>query len=464
MSEGKVYLIGAGPGDIELITLKGYRLIRQADVIFHDHLIPIELLQLAKAKAEIISVGKFASRHIMSQDQINALLIEKAQNNKIVLRLKGGDPFLFGRGGEEAEACAEAGVDFEVVPGITSALAVPTYAGIPPTHRDFTSNIAIVTGHRKDEKEIKIPNAGTIVFLMGVANIQKIVDSLLKGGWSPQTKIAAVENGTFYNQRVITGMLEDFVLTVQKANLCTPAIFIVGKVVELHEKLNWFGKKPRVLVLGTHSEKYARLGTIIHRPIVKCVGLEDYSYLDEILKRLENFDWLIFTSANGARYFFERLQLNGFDARTLFSVKVAAIGKTTARQLAGFGILTDLVPDTESSAGLLEKFKMLNMRNKKVLLPQAIVASRELPEGLNMLGATVEKVPVYVTVEIEPADVDFQHIDKILFTSGSTVRAFVNKFGQVPPQIKAYCLGLPTQKEAKKHRIDAEILQQQENS
>jgi uroporphyrinogen III methyltransferase/synthase len=464
MSEGKVYLIGAGPGDVELITLKGYRLICQADVILHDHLIPIELLQLAKAKAEVISVGKFAGKHIMPQDKINALLIEKARDNKIVLRLKGGDPFLFGRGGEEAEACAEAGVDFEVVPGITSALAVPTYAGIPPTHRDFTSNIAIVTGHRKDEKEIQIPNAGTIIFLMGVVNIQKIIDSLLKKGWSPQTKIAAVENGTFYNQRVITGILENFLPTVQKANLRTPAIFIVGKVVELHEKLNWFGKKARVLVLGTHPDKYVHLGTIVHRPIVKCVGLEDYSYLDEILKRLENFDWLIFTSANAARYFFQRLQLNGLDARALSSVKVAAIGKATARQLAGFGILTDLIPEKESSAGLLEKFKMLDMRNKKVLLPQALVASPELHEGLNMLGATVEKVPVYATVEIEPVDVDFEHIDKILFTSGSTVRVFVNKFGQVPAGIKAYCLGLPTQKEANKHGIDAEILQQKKNS
>lgn len=464
MSKGKVYLVGAGPGDVKLITLKGYKLICQADVILHDHLIPIELLQLAKAEAEIVSVGKFASRHTMPQDQINTLLIKKAQNNKTVLRLKGGDPFLFGRGGEEAEACAEVGVDFEVVPGISSALAAPSYAGIPPTHRDITSNIAIVTGHRKDKKEIEIPNAGTIIFLMGVANIQKIIESLLKASWPPQTKIAAVENGTFYNQRVIMGTLGNFVQTVHKANLRTPAIFIVGRVVELHEKLNWFGKKPRVLVLGTHPEKYTNLGTIVHRPMVECVGLEDYSYLDEMLKRLEEFDWLIFTSANGVRFFFERLQLNGFDARALASVKVAAIGKTTAQQLISFGIVTDLIPDIESSAGLLEKFGTLDMKNKKVLLPQAIVASRELPEGLVKLGASVEEVAIYMTVDKEPANVDFKYIDKILFTSGSTVRAFVKKFSRVPPHIKAYCLGLPTQTEAKKHGIGAEILPQQDIS
>ena len=460
MSKGKVYLVGSGPGDSELITLKGYKLIRQADVILHDHLIPLELLQLARTDAEIISVGKFASRHTMSQEKINALLIEKAGDNKIVVRLKGGDPFVFGRGGEEVEACAEAGIDFEVVPGITSALAAPSYAGIPPTHRDFTPSLAIVTGHRKEGEEIEIPNAGTIVFLMGVANIPKIIDVLLKAGWPEQTRIAAVENGTRYIQRVITGILKNFIRKVQEANLRTPAIFIVGKVVELQEKLNWFDKKPKVLVLGTHPEKYVHLGTIVHRLIVKCVGLEDYSHFDGILKRLETFDWLIFTSAHGVRYFFERLRLVGSDARSLASLRIAAIGKTTAGELAGFGIMADLVPDNESSAGLLEKFASLNMKSKRVLLPRAKVASRELPEGLAAIGAEVAEVPAYMTVEVEPADVDFEHIDKILFTSGSSVRAFVKKFGKVPPRVEAYCLGLPTQAEAKKHGISAEILPQ----
>lgn len=461
MSKQKVFLVGAGAGDVELITLKGYKLICQADVILYDHLISFELLQLAKPDAEIISVGKISGKHTIPQDLINKLLIEKARNNNTVVRLKGGDPFLFGRGGEEAEACAEAGVDFEVVPGVTSALAAPSYAGIPPTHRDFTSNIAIVTGHRRDEKEIEIPKAGTIIFLMAVSNIQNIKDSLLKDGWSPQTKIAAIENGTFYNQRVITGILDNFVHTVQKANLSTPAIFIVGKVVELHEKLNWFDKKPRILILGTHPEKYSHLGIIIHRPIVKCTDLEDYSHLDELLKRLQQFDWLIFTSANGVRFFFKQLFAKCFDTRALFSVNVAAIGKTTAKQLTDFGILTDLIPEKESSAGLLEKFSTLEIKNKKVLLPQAKFASQELADGLVSLGATVENIPVYKTINTEPSDIDFQHIDKILFTSGSTVRAFSKIFGQVPQHIKAYCLGLPTQIEAKKYDIDAEILPQQ---
>lgn len=458
MSKGKVYIVGSGPGDIELITLKAYRLIHQADVILHDHLIPHELLESVKADAEVISVGKFASSHTMSQDRINALLIEKAGSHKIVLRLKGGDPFVFGRGGEEAEACVEAGVDFEVVPGITSALAAPLYAGIPPTHRDFTPNLAIVTGHRKEGQEIEIPNAGTIVFLMGVANISKIIDALLKAGWSPQTKIAAIENGTRYNQRVITGMLENFVQIIRAADLHTPAVFIVGKVVELQEKLDWFDKKPRILVLGTHPEKYTHLGTIVHRPIVKCVALEDYTQFDKTIKQSQKYEWLIFTSAHSVRFFFERLRQVGSDARSLASMKIAAIGRTTARELSGFGILADLVPEDESSAGLLEKFASLDMKNKRVLLPRAKVTSRELPDGLASFGATIDEVAAYMTVEIEPADVDFKHIDQVLFTSGSVVRAFVKKFGQVPPHVKVYCLGRPTQQEAKKRGITAEIM------
>ncbi len=458
MPKGKVYLVGAGPGDVELITLKGYKLLCQADVILHDHLIPAELLRLAKPNAEIISVGKFAGRHTMKQNQINALLIEKAGEHEKVLRLKGGDPFVFGRGGEEVEACTEAGIDFEVVPGITSALAVPSYAGIPPTHRDFTPNVAIVTGHRKEEEEIEIPNAGTVIFLMGVSNIEKIVQRLLDAGWSPQAKIAAVENGTLYNQRVIIGTLEHFVQTVQEAGLGTPAIFIVGKVVELHEKLNWFSRKPNILVLGTNPERYMHLGTIVHRPIVKCVNLEDYSELDKTFQDLRSFNWLIFTSSNSVRFFFARLHRNGLDARALGAIKIAAIGKATAQQLTGYGILTDLIPQTESSAGLLDEFSNVDMKNKKVLLPRAKIATNELPRGLVELGASVEETPAYQTVEMEPSDVDFKYIDRVLFTSGSTVRAFAKKFGRVPSHIKAYCLGRPTQTEAAKHGIEAKII------
>jgi len=217
-----------------------------------------------------------------------------------------------------------------------------------------------------------------------------------------------------------------------------------------------------VLVLGTHPEKYTHLGTVVHRPMVKCVGLEDCSRLDRAIEQLDTFEWLIFTSANGAKYFFDRLKRKGLDTRALALMKVAAIGKTTATRLSVFGVLADLVPDTESSAGLLEEFRKLDMKDKKVLLPQAKVASAELPDGLAELGAAVELIPVYETVEIEPDDVDLEHIDQILFTSGSTAQAFVKKFGKLPAHVKAYCLGEPTQASAKAHGIDAEILPQKD--
>ncbi|HUT31100.1 MAG TPA: uroporphyrinogen-III C-methyltransferase [Sedimentisphaerales bacterium] len=463
MSQGKVYLVGAGPGDAELITLKGYKLISRADVILHDHLIPSELLRLAKSGAEIISVGKFASRHTMPQPEINALLIEKANNNGVVVRLKGGDPFLFGRGGEEAEACADAGVDFEVVPGVTSALAAPAYAGIPPTHRDYTPNVAIVTGHRKGDEQLEIPKAGTIIFLMGVANIRKIVASLLDAGWPSEAKIAAIENGTCYNQRVVTGILENFVETIDKANLQTPAVFIVGRVVELQEKLKWFERKPTILVLGMHPEKYKHLGNIVHRPFIDCVPLEDYGCADSALGRLNIFDWIAFTSANGIKFFFERLQAMGLDARALSSARVAVIGKTSAEWLAEFGIAADMCPDTESSTGMLKEFGSIGVKDKKMLLPQSEIVSNELPDGLLRMGAVVERLPIYRTVEVDPGEIDFDHIDRILFTSGSTIRAFVKRFGAVPTHIKAYCLGLPSLAEAKKHNINAEVLEQSDD-
>lgn len=458
MSQGKVYLVGAGPGDAELITLKGYRLICRADVILHDRLIPAELLRLAKPAAEIISVGKFAGRHPVKQSQINALLVEKAADNKIVVRLKGGDPYLFGRGGEEAEACADAGVDVEVVPGVSSALAAACYAGIPPTHRDYTSNIAIVTGHRKDEKEVEIPRAGTVIFLMSVANIRKIISSLIKAGWPSETKIAAIENGCCYNQRLLTGTLADFSETVEREKLTGPAIFIVGRVVELHQKLDWFAGKPRILVVGTHSEKYAHLGTIVHRPLIKLVALEDYTQADRVLKSLDIFDWLIFTSSHGVKFFFERLNSVGLDARALGPAKVAAIGATTAEKLGSFGISADVQPVVESSAGLLEEFSKIKVKGKSILIVRSEAAGAELTDGFAAAGAVVETAAVYRNIEIEPGEIDFDFIDQILFTSGSTVQAFLNRYGAIPGGVKVFCLGVPTLSEARKNNIQAELL------
>ena len=460
MSKSTVYLIGAGPGDTGLITVKGARILAQADVILYDKLSSPDLLSSARPDAELIPVGKCASNHTMAQEDINKLLVKKAKEGNMVVRLKGGDCYLFGRGGEEAEECFNEGVPFEVVPGVTSALSAPCYAGIPPTHRDCTSNIAVVTGHRKkgDDRPIDIPKAGTVVFLMSVGNIKNIISSLLAAGYSSDTKIAAVEHGTCYDQRVITGTLDDFPNIIEKTPLRTPAIFIVGKVVEMREKLDWFSKKPRILHLGTHPDKYAHLGTIVYRPNIRCVEIEDSQAISDTLAKAASFDWIIFTSGNGIKNFFKKFYRSGQDARSLSQTKIAVIGKASAETLLTFGIKADICSKLESSKGLLEAFAEIEVKGKNILLPQAEVASKELPEGLTQRGAVIEKMPVYRTEDIEMADVDLDYIDQIIFTSSSTINAFVKKFGSVPDHIKSYCLGVPTQNTAKSQNIDAEIL------
>jgi uroporphyrinogen III methyltransferase/synthase len=460
MSKTNVFLIGAGPGDKELITLKGLRILSQADVILYDHLISHELLNHAKEGAEKISVGKFASDHTLPQEGINALIVEKAKAGKIVARLKGGDCYLFGRGGEEAEACYDEGIAFEVIPGITSALSAPCYAGIPPTHRDCTSNVAVVTGHRKkgDTRPIDIPRAGTVVFLMSVGNIKNIIQSLLDADYPADTKIAAVERGTCYDQRVIKGTLDNFLDVIRGNPLRTPAIFIVGKVVELQEKLDWFSKKPKILHLGNHPERYSHLGTIVHRQIIRCVESENDAQADAYFKQPKQHNWIVFTSGNGIRFFFKKLFAAGPDTRVFANTKFAVIGKASGKRLAEFGIKADLTAAVESSKGLLEAFGEIDINGLSILLPQAEISSTELPDGLSARGADIDKLNVYKTVETEIDDVDLDYINQILFTSGSTVRAFVSKFGSVPEHIEPLCLGVPTQTIAKENGIDAKII------
>ncbi len=457
MKTGKVYLVGAGPGEAGLITVKGLRLIKQADVILYDHLISPELVPIAGAGAEKIPVGKFAGQHTLPQDEINRLLVEKAREGKTVVRLKGGDPYLFGRGGEEAQACVRAGVDFEVVPGVTSALSAACYAGIPPTHRDCTSDIAIVTGHRRDDGPMEVPKAGTVIFLMSVGNVENIISSLLRAGWSAETKIAAVEHATWYDQRVIEGTLDNFLTVAQKAILRTPAVFVVGKVVEMRHRLDWFAKKPNVLVMGNHTQRYAYLGNVVHRRIIECVPVDDYSAADIVLKDIASFDWVVFTSVNAARYLFQRLTAMGMDSRAFGPARIAAIGRSTAARLGEFGIVPDMVSDVESSLGLVEEFRGMDMAGQKVLLPQPQVASSELELGLDEMGALCTKTVVYKTIDCVPDPVDFDFIDIVLFTSGSTVRAFVKHFGKVPANVRCLCLGRPTQRTAAEYGITAEI-------
>jgi len=351
MDKGIVYLVGAGPGDPKLITVKGLDCIQKSDTIIYDRLVGERLLSFARPGAEIIYVGKSPERHTLTQSEINRLLVEKALSGKTVTRLKGGDPFVFGRGGEEAEELAAAGVPFEVVPGVTSAIAAAAYAGIPVTHRDFTSTFAIITGNEDPLKEdssidwAKISTgAGTLVFQMGMANLLHITKRLVENGRSPKTPAALVRWGTRPEQRTLVGTLEDISRKAESEGFKNPALIIVGEVVTLREKLNWFEKKPlsgkRILVTRSReqasvlSEALEALGAEpLEFPTISVAEPEDYSPLDRALDNLGSYRWVVFTSVNGVEAFFKRLRYHRKDIRALCDAELCAIGPKTREAL-----------------------------------------------------------------------------------------------------------------------------------
>ncbi len=451
-----VYLVGAGAGDAGLLTLKAAEVLKMADVVIYDRLADEEILKFC-AGAKKIYVGKEAGRHTLKQEEINQLLVEEARQNKIVVRLKGGDPFVFGRGGEEALYLRENNLEFEIIPGVTSAIAVPAYAGIPVTHRGIATSFAVITGHEdptKPESTIKWEKISTavdtLIFLMGIANLPQIVQKLIENGRAPETPAALIRWGTKPAQEV-------FVTTLEKApneKIQPPAIFLVGEVVNLREKLRWFdtkilfGKKILVTRARAQASKLSRalknLGAeVLECPTIKIAAPSDnFAAADAAIKNLRGFDWIIFTSANGVEKFFERLKIHGLDARAL--KKVAAIGSATAEKLLNFGIIADVVPKdfvAESLADALKNF----VADKKILLARAEVARDILPESLKNFGAEVTIAPIYKTVREIPAQIDFDSIDLITFTSSSTAENFVAAYGVAPLQkIKSAAIGTIT--------------------
>ncbi len=439
----KVYLVGAGPGDPGLITVKGLACLRAADVVVYDRLASPQLLHEAREGAELIYVGKAADQHALKQEEINELLVRKARQGKVVTRLKGGDPFVFGRGGEEAQALAAAGVPFEVVPGVTSAIAVPAYAGIPVTQRGYTSTLGIITGHEDPAKEAsdldwaKIATGlGTLVFLMGVRNLPAIVDSLLAHGRAPDTPVAVIERGTETAQRTVTGRLTDIVERVRQADIQPPAITVVGEVVSLRDGLRWFDVKPlfgkRVLVTRSReqaSELSARLRELgaepVELPTIRLAPPADYAPLDRALGALATFHWVVFTSVNGVQYVMRRLWENGLDARAFAAVRLAAIGPATAAELEKFGLRADFMPTSFVAEAVAEELPVHG--GERVLLPRADLARADLAEALREKGCTVDEVIAYRTLphEHSAAEVRALFADKfdiITFTSSSTVR------------------------------------------
>jgi len=466
MKEGKAYLVGAGPGDPDLITVKGMECLRMADVIIYDHLASSKLLKHARRDAETLYVGKEQGAHTLPQDQMNELIVQKAMEGHTVVRLKGGHPFIFGRGGEEAEALAKAGVSFEIVPGITSAIAAPSYAGIPLTDRRYTASVGIVTGHEDPTKPHSTVDwsklatgVGTLVILMGMKNLPKIAEKLIVAGRDPKTPVALVRWGTTPKQTTLVGTLETIVAKAQAAKLTPPVAIVVGEVVRLRDTLNWFEKKPlfgkTVVVTRTReqaSDLVSNLSALgaecLEFPTIRVVPPQDWAPLDSAIDRIDTYDWLVLTSVNGVSFFFDRLYESGQDVRALKDIRTATIGPATAKRLRDFGLNSDIVPQTFRAESIIEAFKDEDMGAKRVLLPRAKEARPILPVEVRKMGATVDEVPAYQT-ELVRDNVDELigllekgAIDIVTFTSSSTVRNF--KAGLPPERFEPLMGGVRT--------------------
>ncbi len=468
---GTVYLVGAGPGDPGLLTLKGQACLAEADVVLYDYLANPTLLAHAKPSAELIYVGRRGRGAYADQAAITRALIEHAQAGQTVVRLKGGDPFVFGRGGEEAEAVAAAGIPFEIVPGVTAATAVPAYAGIPVTHRTLASTVAFVTGHEDPSKEAeavewpKLATAnGTMVFFMGMKTLPGIVARLIDEGRSPTTPIALIERGTWGTQRTITGTLQDIVAAGTAAEFEPPTLVVVGEVVRLRERLNWFETKPlfgkRIVVTRARGQaaEFSRLliragADPVECPTIETVPPHSWDVVDGALAEIASFHWLIFTSVNGVGPFMARLHHAGLDTRALAGLTICCIGPRTANELHRHGLRADLVPAEFQAEGILEALKPYPMQGRRVLIPRADVAREILPEQLRALGAEVVVAPVYRTVRPEASFEALSQalrageIDMLTFTSSSTVRNFVELFSdrasllEATARVSVACIG-----------------------
>lgn len=446
--KGMVYLVGAGPGDPELITVKGRRCIACADVLIYDYLAAEALLGHARPGCERIYVGKKGGDHTLAQGKINELIVAKAQGGRIVTRLKGGDPFIFGRGGEEAEVLVAAGIPFEIVPGVTSAIAAPAYAGIPLTHREFTSTVAFITGHEDPTKsESKIDWAalakgiGTLVFLMGVKNLPHIIEQLRRHGRPAETPAALVRWGTTAKQQTVVGTLADIVDRAHEANMGAPAIIVIGEVVGLRGALQWFERRPllgkRIVVTRARAqaseltERLADLGAdCLECPTIEVGPPDSFAPLDGAVAALKGYQWIVFTSVNGVDAFFQRLALRGLDARSMGHLRTACIGPATADRLRSYGVGTDILPQTYQAESVVAAFAHEPIQGRRILLPRAKEARTILPEQLRTMGAEVDEVAAYQTrATRDDADrllaaLRAGTIHMVTFTSSSTVKNF----------------------------------------
>lgn len=487
MAKGRIYLVGAGPGDPGLITVKGVELLGEADCVVYDFLASERLLEHTRPGVETIYVGKKGPEKTMPQKDITELIIKRARRGKAVVRLKGGDPFIFGRGGEEALAIAAAGIPFEVVPGVTSAVAAPAYAGIPLTDRELSSAVTFITGQEDPLKQRPSiawdrlsTGRGTLVFLMGWKNLPFIASRLLENGWAKETPVAVVRWGTMPVQTTLTGRLDNIVDMVKDRDIKPPVVVVVGEVVGLRKKLDWFESKPlfgkRVLVTRT-SEQAGEFNSVLERygaipvsvPTIKTVAPPDRKPLDRAIKRLSMYDWVVFTSANGVRYFFERLEKLGLDLRELKGVKICAIGPRTERAITDLRIRVDLTPKKFVAESIIESLGPRKIRGKRFLLPRAMVAREVLPKEVRRLGGKIDVVPSYKTVRPRKNAAELRKlfaaggVDVVTFTSSSTVSNFAAMFrkGELPgllEGVKVACIGPITANTAKGLGLTVDVM------
>lgn len=483
----KVYLVGAGPGDPGLLTLKGLRCLQQADVVFYDFLVNPRLLEHLPPHCRTLYAGKRGTHHTLAQKILVQRIIKEVRRGKRVVRLKGGDPYIFGRGGEEGEDLSRAGVSFEVVPGVTAAVAVPAYAGIPLTHRDYASSVAVITGHERREEGGQsrglIPNfdwealsrMDTLVIVMGVKNLEPLMDRLLQAGRSPETPVAIVEWGTLPRQRTIVGTLGTIVVQAKSAGLKPPAVIVVGNVVRLRPMLKWFENKSLSgkTILVTRSREQAGALTqlleqqgaqVVEIPTLKWRPPARWGLLDRAIRRVQDYQWVVFTSVNAVQSFLLRLKVLKKDARHLKGVKIVAVGSATAESLRGQGLEPDFIPEDYRAEGLLRLFKGLPIKGQKILVPRARRGRELLVAGLRRQGARVELVEAY-RMEIPKtgrlalrALLAREAVDLITFASSATVENFIKMVGRGPSgrgrrrtvqKIPAACIGPITAKTAR---------------
>jgi uroporphyrinogen III methyltransferase/synthase len=446
MSDGIVYLVGSGPGDPGLITLRGVECLNRAQVVVYDYLANEQLLNHAPADAERIYAGKIGGRHNQGQDEINNLLVQKGLEGKIVVRLKGGDPFVFGRGGEECEALHAAGVPFEIVPGVTAAVGAAAYAGIPLTHREYTASVTLVTGQEgKDKEESTIDwerlshGNGTVVFYMGITTLRRNMERLIQHGRSAQTPVALVRWGTTPRQEVLSGTLGTIADLADAQGFKPPAVTIVGQVVTLREKLRWFdgrplfGKKLMVTRAANQAGEFAAMlaergATVLECPTIRLVEPEQWQDLDAALDTLSGYDWLVLTSGNAVRSFFRRLDTLGLDARAFGSCRVCALGPKTAEAIRAYGIRPDLLAADYKAEGVVAAFSGIDIAGKRILYPRADLAREAIPRELGRMGAQVDSPVAYRTIlpdslpEEALLALEKRTLDCITFTSSSTVQ------------------------------------------